>query len=229
MRYTYLIINIACIFVPLLFSFHKKHSFYKEWKYFSISCIAIGSVFLIWDELFTKAGVWGFNPDYLIGIHIGHLPLEEYLFFICIPYACSFTYFAYRVLVPNIQASETLKKSNTILALFLIGISFLNYHRWYTLITFFSLGCFLLFLKYKQINLFYYYVGFATIIPFFFMSNGILTGSLIETPIVWYNNIKNLGIRMFTIPVEDFFYGMLLIFSNIYLHQYLKNKMNATH
>lgn len=44
-----------------------------------------------------------------------------------------------------------------------------------------------------------------------------LTGSLIDAPIVWYNDAENLGIRIFTIPVEDVFYGMGLVLLNILL------------
>ncbi|MGY5354295.1 lycopene cyclase domain-containing protein [Wenyingzhuangia sp. IMCC45467] len=227
MQYTYLLINIACISIPFIASFYKKHAFYKEWKYFFLSCVLVGTFFLIWDEIFTQLGFWGFNPTYLTGIYLGHLPLEEILFFVCIPYACSFTYFAFLYLIPNKKNNQKLIKFNYILALFLLGLGILNYHKWYTFLTFLFLGIFLLYLKKLKVNLFYYYLTFATILPFFFMSNGILTGSFLEAPIVWYNNTQNLGIRMFTIPVEDTFYGMLLIFGNIYFHQYFKQKAHA--
>ena len=47
-------------------------------------------------------------------------------------------------------------------------------------------------------------------------------GTLPDPP-VWYNNNENLNIRIWTIPVEDFFYSMLLLLSNIGLFETFKS------
>ncbi|MFW5709998.1 MAG: lycopene cyclase domain-containing protein, partial [Bacteroidota bacterium] len=56
----------------------------------------------------------------------------------------------------------------------------------------------------------------------FLVVNGLLTGSWIQQEVVWYNNQENLGIRLFTIPVEDFVYGMELILLNVFIYEKLK-------
>ena len=88
----YLWVNLGAIFFPFILSFNKLGHFYKRWKAVFIS-IAIMAAFIIsWDVLFTIWGVWGFNEEYLLGPSILHLPLEEWLFFLCIPYAFMFLY-----------------------------------------------------------------------------------------------------------------------------------------
>ena len=56
--------------------------------------LIMDSIYIIWDILFTYLGVWGFNNKYLIGYNIFNLPLEEWLFFICIPYASLFIHYS---------------------------------------------------------------------------------------------------------------------------------------
>jgi lycopene cyclase domain-containing protein len=57
---------------------------------------------------------------------------------------------------------------------------------------------------------------YLILMPGFFAVNGILTGSLIPSPVVNYNPDDFLGIRMGTIPVEDAVYGYSQFLLNIY-------------
>jgi lycopene cyclase domain-containing protein len=50
--------------------------------------------------------------------------------------------------------------------------------------------------------------------------NGVLTA----IPIVWYNNAYNLGIRLYSIPVEDVVYSMAMLLLTITVYELLKQK-----
>lgn len=169
-------------------------------------------VFILWDEHFTRAGHWGFNTEYMTGVFVGSLPIEEVLFFLCIPYACCFTFFAiaqfYQKRLPYV---ETIITITIILTSLIIGIISLD--EAYTATTFISLAITLAVKKYilKSNHLTQFYLTYLILMAPFFLVNGILTGSFIDAPVVWYNDDENLGIRLGTIPVEDVFYGMLML------------------
>jgi lycopene cyclase domain-containing protein len=227
-QYTYLLIDIGCILVPFIFSFYRKNQFSKEWKFFLPANIFIALIFIIWDVIFTNMGIWGFNPDYLIGVNIANLPIEEILFFICIPYACVFTYFAISHLL-KINLTLTFHRKVSLLAIvILLGFGILHLHKLYTSVTFLTTAILLIILTVSKRNLSYIYLSYILIIPFFLISNGLLTGSYLESPIVWYDGIHNTKIRVFTIPIEDFIYGFLLISTNILVYEFLKNKFQKS-
>ena len=223
--YTYLLINVACIVIPLLASFYKKYPFYKEWKYFFSANFIVSSIFILWDIYFTKLQVWGFNSEYLLGFNVFNLPVEEILFFVCIPYSCVFTYFVFKkYLSTNIFSEKTYSLLINILILLTVMSSLFFFKQMYTFYTSIFLLLTLLFVKFKRINISVIIISYLAIIPFFLISNGILTGSIIDNPIVWYDNSQNLSFRLFTIPIEDAFYGFLLITLNCILFDYLKYK-----
>ncbi len=222
--YTYLLVDLACVLIPFLASFYSKHPFYKDWKVFFKANIIVTPLFLVWDYFFTEAGIWGFNPDYILGIYLGNLPIEEILFFVCIPYACVFTYFALTYLINNNPLDKIQRQITYTFILVLLVVAVLNFDKLYTSITFFSTSLFLIYLTYKKQDLALHYLSYFIIFPFFFISNGLLTGSFTPEPIVWYNDAENLGLRIGTIPIEDSIYGMLLVFMNIELYRFFKSR-----
>ena len=205
-------------------SFYKKYPFYKSWKYFLKANLIVALLFIIHDIYFTSLGVWGFNQDYLINfLDIFNLPIEEVLFFICIPYACVFTYFVLKKYVSeNLFHIIFYQFILNFLILLTLLSSIINYDYLYTFYTSIFLFLMLIFVKLKKLDIRKIMLSYILIIPFFFLSNGLLTGSFIESPIVFYDNNENLDIRMFTIPLEDIFYGFLLILSNCLLFDYFK-------
>jgi lycopene cyclase domain-containing protein len=180
-------------------------------------------VFIPWDVIFTINGVWGFNSDYFLGFEIFSLPLEEWLFFVCIPFACVFTHYALLLYFPNLKLNKVATKAISIsLVLILFILALANYDKWYTLVNF-SLAIPLTWLVYKynpQLLQHFFLTFLVMLIPFFIV-NGVLTGSWIDNQVVWYNDAENLGIRMGTIPVEDSIYAYSMILMNLYYFEYL--------
>ena len=225
MKSLYLLVDFFTVIIPLLFSFHPKIKFYKTWKSFFTSNIIVTAIFVSWDAFFTRLGVWHFNPRYITGVYFFNLPAEELLFFICIPFACVFTYYCLD------QFYElSWKRSNEnifclIFFLFLVITGFIFSERLYTSVTFISTAFVCLFLQFIfKINWFGKAVSIYTIllIPFFIV-NGILTGTGLAEPVVVYNKDEMLGLRLLSIPIEDVFYGFEMILLNIYLYKIFQN------
>ena len=137
-QYLYLILNLGSLSIPLLYSiFEKKFHFIQYFKIAVISIVLVAIPFLIWDGIFTSNGVWGFNSDYFIGTKIFGMPIEEWLFFFCIPYACLFTHEVLKYYLPNLRLS---KSATIILSLLLILIIIIllifNLGKLYTTVNF---------------------------------------------------------------------------------------------
>ena len=215
-QYLYLILNLGSISIPLIYSvLEKKLHFIKYFKIAFFSILLVAIPFLIWDGIFTNLGVWGFNSEYFLGIKLFEMPLEEWMFFFCIPYACLFTHEVLKYLFPKFKMGKNITIITCIILIVIIGLLlFLNFGKLYTTINFiFFLTLIIYALKTKLNTLQEYLPSFVVILIPFLVVNGILTGSFIEEPVVWYNNNENIGFRLFTIPVEDVFYAFNLLFS----------------
>ena len=136
-NYLYLLINITSILIPFIFSFYHKTSFFPIWKKLVPGYIIMTTIYLIWDIIFTRMGIWGFNDQYLIGFNILYLPLEEWLFFLCIPFASLFIHYNKIKLNPKLRLSESKSRLTVkIIIGLLLFILFQNFGKLYTTITF---------------------------------------------------------------------------------------------
>lgn len=216
-NYIYLIILIASLAVPLALSFDQKVQYYKNLKYILPAILLTAAVFWIWDIQFTATGIWSFNPEYTIGLDLMGMPIEEWLFFIVIPYSCVFIYEVLKVYLKPYEYASFF----TIFGLCQIAgfalTSILFRHQAYTFLTFLFSAVYLAFTvfrnKFKPYITLFYFAYFVSIVPFTIV-NGILT----SLPVVKYNTIHILNIRFLNIPVEDFsyFFLMLLMVTSIY-------------
>lgn len=224
-QYVYIALNLFTLSIPLIMSFEKKIRFVRDWKYVIPAILLTAIPFLLWDIWFTRINVWHFTYRFTIGIYFINLPLEEGLFFFTVPFACLFIYAVIKHYL-GLKFNNVAKYILLVTAFFLIVRMFLNLDSLYTLITFSSLSAFIIFhiffirSKYLGSMLISYLI---CLIPFFII-NGVLT----SLPVVVYNPEEMIGYRFFTIPLEDFFYGMLLIFLNITLYEYFKNKKTTS-
>lgn len=229
MMYLYLLLNMASFSIPFTYSFEKKMRFIKWWKTVFFSIIIVAAFFIIWDIVFTARGIWGFNETYHLNLQILGLPLEEILFFICIPYACIFTHYAFIHFFPDVRLPwKTARIISILLLIFAITVLYVGYPKMYTTWTFILL---MVLLGYGIITrddiLPVFYITFLIILIPFFIVNGILTGSFIQDQVVWYNDAENLGIRMGTIPFEDMFYAFDLLYLNLIIIKILNKKFTG--
>ena len=223
MKYLYFLLMIGSLSVPLLFTIFKL-DLIKNWKQFFLSTSIIALVFIVWDVIFTKNGVWGFNPTYYLGITIFHLPIEEWMFFFIIPFCSLFIHFVFEYLWPKLVTPKPITIAVSVVLLIITGWLFLSYNdHAYTAVNYalafvtlaIGLTCALPLLQ-------RFYITFILILIPFFIVNGILTGAATPDPVVWYNNGENLGIRMITIPVEDIGYAFTMLFGNLMIFEKLR-------
>lgn len=215
----YLILNIASLIIPFLYSFENRMKYIKRWKAVFSAIIITAIFFIIWDIIFTKMGVWSFNPRYHSGIEFFDLPIEEWLFFICIPYASIFIHFAFHYFLPKVSLSDnTVRIIYLILIIILLPTIFLHYDKWYTVINYSVLVLVLTYTVFKVPHILNtFFITFLIVLIPFSIVNGILTGSFIDEPVVSYNNNENLGIRLGTIPIEDVGYAFSMLLMSLVL------------
>ncbi|UCE07213.1 MAG: lycopene cyclase domain-containing protein [bacterium] len=225
MNSEYLIFNLIVIIGPLPLSFDRKVHFVDKWNNVFKAIVISLAAFVMWDSIVTGRH-WWFNDQFTLGLQILGLPIEEWLFFITIPYASLFTWEVFVTYFRN-REMKGLQIIRSILFFGIpVGIGLFFWGKEYTGLVFIALGLVVLldwklktkmFIQLRTIQ----YMTISTLAMLIF--NGYLTWR----PVVLYGETYQWGIRIFTIPIEDFGYGYALILLCTILYEYFKRRQHG--
>ena len=218
----YLWIDLAILAIPLALSFDRKVRYVGKWPAVLAAAAVVAALFIPWDILKTAAGVWGFNKRYVGEFAFYGLPAGEILFFLVVPFSCIFIYEVVRAYFRE-RPVRVARWVWLVAAAGLAVLGVLFREQVYTLTVLLSVAAVLVLAALWQPDLlrsFRFWLAIAlTYIPFLIF-NGILT----SVPLVVYNDAEIWGARVYTIPVEDFFYSFALLGLAILVYQPMRRR-----
>jgi lycopene cyclase domain-containing protein len=205
----YFWLNFLVIVFPILLSFDKKVAFWRRWPPLLLSMLVVSSGFIIWDVIVTEIGHWSFSEIYAGTFKLINLPIGEWFFFVAVPYSTIFIY-------ECVRAYSKERTFNIPRYVFIIigSIGFIPMFffldKGYTVIMVFAFFITMLLVSlvaYEKFQSSWTIIAlFLSYIPFLIF-NGIFT----FIPIVSYSSEAIIGLRVVSIPIEDFFYSFSLI------------------
>ncbi len=225
-RYLYLYLHLFALIPVLALSFDRRVHYYTYWRALLPAMFIVAIFFWIWDVYKTAVGVWGFNPAHYTFLLL-NLPIEEWLFFFTFPFASVFIYECLNHYFPQDRLALLEPYLTPVLIVFFLLIGFAYWSHAYTSTTFLLCSGFWLYhyiyMASEMRSRFYngLLIGY---IPFVLV-NGVLTGAFTQAPVVVYNPDEYLGLRLVSIPLDDFAYNFLLQAMVITLYEYFKKKM----
>jgi lycopene cyclase domain-containing protein len=221
MKTEYLFFNLLIFLFATFLSGIVKSRKLPSLKPALFSILTISTPYIIWDFFVTNVW-WSFNERYIVGLRVWSLPIEELFFFLTVPWSCL-------VLWVNLERYFSAKLSMKVEAVFfLIGLVICYQgalQNWnYTFLIGFLVSAFSL---WSAINDFWLsnfrsFMYIFLVVIFTLIFNGYLTAR----PIVTYNLEVMSGVKVMTIPIEDFGYGIVLVGSVAMLYDFFKLKLS---
>jgi len=217
MKYEYLLFNFLVAAGPVAFSFEDKVRFFRKWPQALQAILIVMVPYIVWDSLVTGHH-WRFNESLITGMHIANLPIEEILFFLTVPFACLFVWEVFF----TSQKSEAVLPSQYLwvagFVSFFASVAFFIAGNVYTALIFLALILVMVMDVLLDVGIVRQKrsIRFLGVVTLFIL---IFNGYLTARPVVLYDESYMLGFRIFTIPVEDFFYGYTLVFLTLIFYE----------
>ncbi len=219
----YLFLLMVYLIIPVVMSWQKKVRFVFQLRYLLPAILFSGAIFGIWNMRFTELGIWSFNPDYLTGLEVMKVPIEEWLSFLIIPLSSVYVYEWLKIRLEKFEHANAFLLVS--LVLFTLSAVLAYYYRqsMFTFFTFFLTAIYLGYTVFrnrfkKHYTKFYLAFG-ITLIPYLFVS------AILNTmPAVVYNTSHIIGAGIVGVPVEKLAYLFLMLLMNITIYEYLNER-----
>lgn len=217
MKLEYFLFNLIVIVGPTVSQFNRQIKDISRWrlKLFTNGIVMIP--YVIWDMLVTGSH-WRFNAAYTLDFRLLGLPIEEWLFFITVPFGCLLVWETLPDTKPSAQLKPLRHVRIVLYATLPIGIWVFSTGRQYTGLVLCCLGLVGLADTLLRTHLLLRpktYLYLAIVAGLILVFNGYLTAR----PVVLYSEAYQSGYRILTIPIEDFGYGFTLTLFNAMLYE----------
>ncbi|HSO85854.1 MAG TPA: lycopene cyclase domain-containing protein [Draconibacterium sp.] len=220
-NFWYLLILFVMAGVTMFFIIKKTIVFFMELKYMLPAIIFSGAIFILLNIRFLESGIINYNLNYLVGKNFFSLPIEEWLFLLIMSLFSFSVYILVAVKFDNFEKPALFMAISIIL---LLGFGLIAWFSRQKVVPFFNFFLLTIYFGYtifrnrfKQHFAKFYISYIIVVIPFF-----LIKGILNTLPIVFYNTEHTLGIRLISVPVEEFGYLFLLMLINITIFEYLR-------
>lgn len=222
MKFEYLLFNLAVVVGPVVSQFSRRIKSVSRWRLKLLVSVIVMIPYIIWDAL--VAGLhWQFNETYTLDFRLFGLPIEEWLFFITVPFGCLLVWETLPQLDRWLARLKSLRHiRNVLYAALPVGIWIFSTGKQYTglvLCCFGLVGLVDVLLKTDLLLCPKTYLYLAIVAGLILVFNGYLTAR----PVVIYGEAYQMGYRIWTIPIEDFGYGFTLMLFNTMLYEKLNN------
>ena len=221
MKFEYLLFNLIVTTGPIVFQLNHQIKHISKWRLKLITNGIVMIPYIIWDALVTGSH-WWFNETYTLDFRLFGLPIEEWLFFVTVPFGCLLVWET----LPDAKLSRQLRSlryiRRVLYAAMPVGIWVFSTGKQYTglvLCCFGVVGLADTFLGTDLLLQSKTYAYLAIVSGLILVFNGYLTAR----PVVLYGEAYQMGYRILTIPIEDFGYGFTLMLLNAMLYEKFRN------
>ena len=142
-NFTYLLLLIGIFAVPIIFGSKKQIGFFSNLKYLIPAILFSVAIFVMWDLRFEEQAIWRFNSEFLTGMNILNLPIEEWLYFIGIPFLGVFIFENIKYYFNNFERPNTFLGLSLALFILFVIVAYFSRQKLYPFFTFFLLSIYL--------------------------------------------------------------------------------------